>query len=306
MKDISQTHLPVLRREAVEIVAPAPGGRYLDGTLGLGGHALALLEACGEIEICGLDRDSQALEMAKERLRPYGNRVHFFHSRFSMFPEALRELGWDSVDGALLDLGVSSLQLDRADRGFSFRHNGPLDMRMDQENPGKTAGELVNRAAFEQLKEIFQMYGEDPQAAKIARAIVEARQKAPLENTSGLAELVRMAYPRAWRHNARNHPATRAFQGLRMAVNSEVDELVGFLEQILPWIAPGGKLAIISFHSIEDRIVKHTFRSWAKEEGSPLAMPLFKKPIGPSPLEKAENPRAGSAKLRAVQKMPLP
>lgn len=307
MKDISETHLPVLRGEVTEIISPFPGGKYLDGTLGLGGHALALLQACPEIEICGLDRDVQALSMARERLLPYGNRVHFFHSRFSRFSEALTELGLGKINGALLDLGVSSLQLDSAERGFSFRKNGPLDMRMNQLDPGKTAADFVNRSSFEELKQIFQIYGEDPQAAKIARTIVEARQKTPLEDTLTLAGLVRASYPRSWRHNSRNHPATRAFQGLRIAVNSEVEELRSFLEQILPWLAPGGKLAIISFHSIEDRIVKNTFREWAKGGaggcGAPCVKPLFKKPLVPSIGEEEENPRARSAKLRAVEKL---
>lgn len=305
MQDITQTHLPVLRREVVKIISPAPGGIYLDGTLGLGGHAQALLEACFEIEIVGLDRDSEALDLAKLRLREFASRVHFFHSRFSGFSQALRELGLEKINGALLDLGVSSLQLDKAERGFSFRNYGPLDMRMDQADPGKTASDLVNRATFERLKEIFQMYGEDPQAVKIARAIVEQRQKAPLEDTLTLAELVRRAYPRSWRQNSRNHPATRAFQGLRMAVNAEVDELREFLEQILPWLAPGARLAIISFHSIEDRIVKNTFRAWAKEgnDGPPPVKILFKKPLVASAMEAEENPRARSAKLRAVEKL---
>lgn len=308
-------HVPVLLEEALAALSPVRGGRYLDGTVGLGGHAKALLDAAPGSEVCGLDRDQEALALARERLAPFGERVHLFHCRYSEFAAALQELGWESVNGALLDIGVSSLQLDEAERGFSFSGDGPLDMRMDASSGERSAWHLVNRENFGRLKECIATLGEEPQAGRIARAIVEARQKAPIDTTAELAALVERAYPAAWRARARRHPATRTFQALRMAVNDELGELRRFLDRILAWLPLGGRLVVITFHSLEDRMVKHAMRHWA--EGCrcprhvavcrcghvPEVRPLSKKPLGASGAELAVNPRASSAKLRAVEKI---
>lgn len=308
-------HVPVLLAETLEALAPAAGGRYLDGTVGLGGHAAAILEAAPESELCGLDRDTEALALARERLAPFGERAHLFHRRYSDFAGALEELGWKQINGALLDIGVSSLQLDEAERGFSFLGDGPLDMRMDAASGERSAWHWVNRENFARLKECIATLGEEPQAGRIARAIVDARQKAPIETTAQLAALVAQAYPAAWRAKARRHPATRTFQALRMAVNDELGELRRFLDSILKWLPVGGRLVIITFHSLEDRMVKQAMRHWA--EGCrcprhvpvcrcghvPEVRPLMKKPLTASEAEVAANPRASSAKLRAVEKI---
>ena len=311
----STRHVPVLPAETLEALDPRAGGRYLDGTLGMGGHAAAVLSAAPGSELCGLDRDEQALDLARARLAPFGGRAHFFHCRYSRFAEALKELQWDKVDGALLDIGVSSLQLDENERGFSFYGDGPLDMRMDQHSGELSAWHWVNRESFARLKECIATLGEEPQAGRIARVIVEARQKAPIDSTAELAALVEKAYPPAWRAKARRHPATRTFQALRMAVNDELGELRRFLDQILAWLPVGGRLAVITFHSLEDRIVKDTFASMANRCTCPPDLPVCvcgkepilkvvtRKPILPTPEEIESNPRARSAKLRVAQKL---
>ena len=297
-------HVPVMAAQVVDALAPRDGCRYLDGTTGLGGHDQAILETAPGCLLCGLDRDGQALELARQRLAPFEGRFYLFQSRFGDFPEALENLGWERVDGALLDLGLSSLQLDVAARGFSFRSEGPLDMRMNQQSGEKKAWELVNRAPHAQLRDIFATLGEEPQAARIARHIIEARQKGNIDTTSRLAEIVWGAYPPAWRRSARRHPATRVFQALRMAVNDELGQLRQFLAQIWDWLAPGARLAIISFHSLEDRMVKLAMRQWAKREDAQGAGRLLhKKPIMPDDAEIARNPRSGSAKLRVIEKL---
>lgn len=312
---VKQAHIPVLLAETIEALAPREGGRYLDGTLGLGGHSRAILEAAPHSELCGIDRDTQALGMAKETLQPFGGRVHLFHARYSEFAACLQELGWTSLDGALVDIGVSSMQLDMDERGFSFHGDGPLDMRMDRDGSDRSAWHLVNRESFERLKEYIAVLGEDPQAGRIARAIVEARQKAPIDTTGQLARLVEQAYPPAWRKKARRHPATRTFQALRMATNDELGELERFLDAILQWLPVGGRLVVITFHSLEDRMVKHAMRHWAEGCRCPAHVPvcvchhkpevriLYKKPLQAGDAELAANPRASSAKLRAVEKI---
>lgn len=308
-------HVPVLPVETLDALAPRAGGRYLDGTLGMGGHASAVLSSAPDIELCGLDRDEDALNFAKQRLASFGPRAHLFHCRYSDFAEALGELGWSKVDGALLDIGVSSFQLDEAGRGFSFYGDGPLDMRMDQGSGQPSAWHWVNRESFDKLKDCIATLGEEPQAGRIARAIVDARQKDPIDTTAQLAALVERAYPAAWRAKARRHPATRTFQALRMAVNDELGELQRFLDQILAYLPIGGRLAVITFHSLEDRMVKQAMRHWA--EGcrcarhiprcvcghQPEVRILHKKPVQAGPDELAVNPRASSAKLRAVEKI---
>lgn len=309
-------HVSVLLDEAVDALAPRPGGRYLDGTVGMGGHSFAIMERSGgQAFLCGLDRDTQALELARVRLAPFGDRVHLVHTRYSAFAEALDGLGWDTVDGALIDIGVSSLQIDCAERGFSFNADGPLDMRMDRDSGDTPVSRLVNRAKLEELKDIIERYGEDPQAGRIARAIVEARVRKPIETTGELAALVERAYPAAWRAKARNHPATRTFQALRMAVNDEIGELERFLDAILSRLAPGGRVAVISFHSLEDRVVKHRMKLWSQGCICPRHIPvcvchhvpearlITPKPICPSDRELVVNPRAGSAKLRVAEKL---
>lgn len=311
-------HVPVLLEEALSALAPVARGRYLDGTLGLGGHAGAVLAAAPDSQLCGLDRDAEALAIAAERLAPFGDRVHLFHRRYSEFAGALEELGWDFVNGAFLDIGVSSLQLDEAGRGFSFLGDGPLDMRMDAASGGRSAWHWVNRESFASLRECIATLGEEPQAGRIARAIVDARQRAPIDTTGELAALVERAYPAAWRAKARRHPATRTFQALRMAVNDELGELGRFLDGILKWLPLGGRLVVITFHSLEDRMVKHAMRHWAEGCRCPRHVPvcrcghvpevrlLMKKPVAASAGEVAANPRASSAKLRAVEKIAGP
>ncbi len=287
----------------------------MDGTLGMGGHSLALMKTAGEkAELLGLDRDEKALALARKRLVDFKDRVHLFHAPFSRFEEALDELGWETVDGAVLDLGVSSMQLDEADRGFSFIHDGPLDMRMDP-GSGSSAQDLVNTLKHGDLARIIRVYGEDPLAGKIASAILKARDKEAITRTLQLAEIVRLAYPPKMRHTARNHPATRTFQGLRIAVNRETEELEYYLKTIVGRLRPGARLAIISFHSLEDRAVKHSFRDAAKGckcpphqihctcGGVPEMKILTKKPLAASDAERKENPRARSAKLRVAERL---
>jgi len=309
-------HVPVLLQEVLDALDPKPGGRFLDGTLGLGGHARAVLERAGEgAQLLGLDRDGEALELAQERLAPFGDRVSLAQSSYSRFADVLDELGWDLLDGVLLDLGVSSLQLDGADRGFSFLHDGPLDMRMGSAFGAAPASSLVNKGSFERLKRVIARYGEEPLAGRIARAIVEARRQAPIETTGRLAAVVEQAYPAKMRAKARNHPATRTFQALRMEVNRELDELETFLGEIPAHMRAGGRIVIISFHSLEDRIVKRAFRAEAKGCVCPPRQPvctcgrlprleiLTKKPLTPGEAEMEANPRARSAKMRAARRL---
>lgn len=288
----------------------------MDGTLGLGGHSEAILKT-PDTQVLGLDRDLSALERARERLAPFGARAILRHSCYSDFAAQLEAIGWTKLDGALLDLGVSSLQLDDPSRGFSFLHDGPLDMRMNQAGEANSdlnsAFGLVHSLNFEALRKIIEEYGEEPLAAPIARAIIAAREHG-LRSTLELAKVVENAYPAKWRATARRHPATRTFQALRMAVNAELAELASFLERMADYLAPGGRLVIISFHSLEDRIVKQAFRKGAESCRCPKHLPvcvcegkavyrlLTKKAVLPSKAECEKNPRASSAKMRAVER----
>ena len=313
-------HIPVLPAEVLEYMAPKAGGTYLDGTVGLGGHSAIILEAATGSRLLGLDRDVDALAIARERLASFGDRVALRRAKFSDASKILDELGWTLIDGALIDIGVSSLQLDTPERGFSFLRDGPLDMRMDQQGddfgPGDSpASVLVNKASLETLKEIILTLGEEPQAGRIARAIVEARKNGPICTTKELAAIVDKAYPAKWRATARNHPATRTFQALRATVNDELGQLSAFLKGIVPRIAVGGRLVIISFHSLEDRIVKHFLREESIGCHCPRQVPLCicghvaalriltKKPVMASVDESSRNPRATSAKLRAAERI---
>lgn len=309
-EEVAQLHIPVLKDAVIQALAPKNGGRYLDGTLGMGGHAEAILATAAESRLCGLDRDGEALEMAKIRLSAYSRRTRFFQMSFGEFPRALKELDWQEIDGALLDLGLSSMQLDDAQRGFSFLADARLDMRMDRESGQKSAWDIVNGCSYAELHECIACYGEEPLAARIAREIVQAREHGAINTTTNLAEIVCRAYPQAWRKKAKKHPATRTFQALRMAVNNELQELREFLDKIMAWLAIGGRLAIISFHSLEDRIVKRSMRKWAAkdnrtlENGTPqVARILYNKPLVADRAELALNPRSSSAKLRAVEKI---
>ncbi|WP_419782079.1 16S rRNA (cytosine(1402)-N(4))-methyltransferase RsmH [Maridesulfovibrio sp.] len=310
-----QVHTSVLLNEVIEWLAPKPGGRYLDGTLGMAGHSSAILKAAGEgAELAGLDRDEQALELAGERLAPFGDKAHRFHLAFSKFEAALNELGWDTVDGVVLDLGVSSLHLDHAERGFSFIKDGPLDMRMDPAGGMPPASSIVNKGSYSDLNRILKLYGEEPLASKITKAIIAAREEEKITTTLQLASIVEKAYPAKRRALSRTHPATKTFQGLRIAVNSELEELKNFLDRIPERLSPGARVAIISFHSLEDRIVKKTFKSQSQSCDCPPMQPmctcgkvkrmhvLTRKPVLPTEEEMKVNPRSRSAKLRVAER----
>ncbi|OGB93878.1 MAG: 16S rRNA (cytosine(1402)-N(4))-methyltransferase [candidate division NC10 bacterium RIFCSPLOWO2_02_FULL_66_22] len=291
-------HAPVLRAEVLALLQPRPGGRYLDATVGLGGHAEAILQASEPTgTLLGIDRDGEALILAAERLAPFGPRVRLCLGRH----EALAELvsAEEGFDGILFDLGASSLHLDSAARGFSFGREGPLDMRMDQSG-GDTAADLVNRHPERELADLIFRWGEERWSRKIARAIVEARRQAPIRTTTTLADIAARAIPRgAWPRHI--HPATRTFQALRIAVNEELTGLGPALEGAVDLLRPGGRIAAISFHSLEDRIVKQTWRQLAASERGRI---LTKRPVTPGEAEIAANPRARSAKLRAMERAP--
>ena len=270
---------------------------YADGTVGGGGHAAALLEASApDGMLLGVDRDGEALAVAADRLRPFGPRARLVHGDFRELPALARAAGLGPFDGILLDLGVSSLQLADPSRGFSFARDGPLDMRLDRAAPGPTAADLVRRLPESALLAILRDHGEERWARRIARALVAARERTPIATTAELARLVARAIPRrAW--PPRIHPATRTFQALRIAVNRELEGLGEALEAAAGLLGPGGRLAVISFHSLEDRAVKHGFRRLAA--GGMVV--LTPKPVTPTDAEVAANPRARSAKLRAIQ-----
>ena len=310
------SHVPVLLAEVLEYLKPRPGGRYLDGTLGLGGHSRAILEQCGGTgELLGIDRDAEALDLARANLTEFADHVTLKPGLYSRFDEYMDELGWPDLDGALIDIGVSSLQLDAGERGFSFAHDGPLDMRMSARAGGISARDLVNTADAQTLRRIISEFGEDPMAGRIADAIVEARRAATIETTIQLARIVEAAYPAKWRATARNHPATRTFQALRMAVNDELGELAEFLRKIPQRLKSGGRVVVLTFHSLEDRLVKRSFRDGAEECVCPpqvlqcacghsaVYRILTRRPVTAGAEELKQNSRAGSAKLRAAERI---
>lgn len=278
-------HIPVLYEEALDLLAVRPGGLYVDATLGGAGHARGILERGGRV--IGLDQDPEAIARA-----PRLPGLTVVESNFRHLKRVLEGLGVERVEGILADLGVSSFHLEDPRRGFSYAKEGPLDMRMGQEGP--TAGEVVNRLPLEELYRILRVYGEEPRAYRIAQAIVEARAKAPIKTTTELAEIVR----RAVGFRQAGHPARKTFQALRIYVNDELGALEDFLKQAAEVLAPGGRLVVISFHSLEDRLVKRFLRE------SSLKV-LTKKPLTPKAEEVAQNPRARSAKLRAAEKEAL-
>jgi 16S rRNA (cytosine1402-N4)-methyltransferase len=284
-------HVPVLLAEVLELLAVRPGGLWVDGTVGLGGHAEALLRASApDGRLRGFDRDSETLERARTRLAPFGDRVRLEHADYRALSE---RLAGEAADGILLDLGVSSLQLDDAERGFSFQREGPLDMRMDRSERGG-ARDIVNRMRERELADLIHEYGEEPFSRRIARAIVRARERAPLETTTELAEVVRRAAPRSRRPGF--HPATRTFQALRIRVNRELEGLEDALARAAACLAPRGRMAVIAFHSLEDRAAKQAFRA-LEPQGFRV---LTKKPLRPGEPETRDNPRARSARLRAL------
>lgn len=301
-------HIPVLLRPLLEAVAPVEG-EWLDGTFGAGGYARGLL-AAGAARVTGVDRDPLALEMAGEWAAEYGDRLRLVAGNFS----ALDDHAGGMLDGVVLDLGVSSMQLDRAERGFSFQKDGPLDMRMAQE--GASAADLVNTASEGMLADILYHYGEERASRRIARAIVEARAVEPITTTLRLAEIVAKCLPRP--KPGQSHPATRSFQAIRIAVNTEFDELAEGLQAAERALKPGGRLAVVTFHSLEDRIVKRFFQiasgaeananryAPARADQSARFEMITKKAVGPDEAELAANPRARSAKLRVARRTAVP
>lgn len=284
-------HRPVLLEETVLYLDPVDGGTYVDGTLGLGGHTRAILDRCGPTgRVIGFDQDAEALALARQNLEEYSGRVQFVHRNFNALKDVLTELNIRQIDGLLLDLGLSSLQLERSGRGFSFMKSEPLDMRMDTRS-ATTAADLVNGMTADELADIFYYYGEERQSRRVAAHIIEQRRKSAIESTDELAGIVATAIPKRF-HPHKIHVATRVFQALRIAVNKEMESLTMILDDAITFLKPGARFCVISFHSLEDRLVKRKFRN------TPGLEPFTKKPVVPGPQELALNPRARSAKLR--------
>jgi len=308
--ETGQHHQPVLYHEIIHALQPHRGGTYVDGTLGAGGHAWGILHASEpDGRLLGLDLDPQALEIAQERLAPFGPRAVIRQGSYTTLQEKLQALGWVSVQGIVLDLGVSSMQLDSPNRGFSFQKDAPLDMRFDSTR-GATAADLVNSLSEKELADVLYQYGEERRAYQVSRAIVAAR---PIYTTGQLAAAAAKAT-----HSGKPgmHPATRTFQALRIAVNAELEAVEVALPRAVDALAPGGRLAVISFHSLEDRMVKQFFQRESRDCLCPPRQPVCtcghkaslreinRKPILPQEVEIAANPRARSAKLRVVEKLP--
>ena len=307
-------HRPVLLEECIQALAIRPDGVYLDGTLGRGGHSEEIAKRLSERgRLLCVDRDQQALDEAGVRLAPWADRITFLHGNFADLPELMDRAGVEKADGMLFDLGVSSPQLDDPVRGFSYMHDAPLDMRMDRDD-ALTAWTVVNQWPREELRRILSQYGEERYAGPIAAAIDRARQTAPIETTGQLVEIIRGALPAAALRE-KQHPAKRSFQGIRIAVNDELGAISRMLQAAVPRLNPGGRLAVISFHSLEDRIVKSELAAAARGCTCPPEFPvcvcgkkpqvklITRKPILPGPAELTENPRARSAKLRVAEKI---
>ena len=306
-------HKPVLLDECLDALDIKPEGIYLDGTLGRAGHSLEIAKRLTTGRLICLDRDETAIQAAEIRLADYKDRVTLVHSNFSRIADVLRELDIDGVDGMLFDLGVSSPQLDEADRGFSYMHDAPLDMRMDR-TAALTARDVVNGWSYEELRLILFEYGEKRYAPAIAKAIVKRRQESPIETTGQLVDIIRGAMPPAALRE-KQHPAKRSFQAIRIAVNDELGELPPMLKAAAELLRPGGRLAVISFHSLEDRIIKKTLQELATGCTCPPNFPVCvcgkkpkmklvsRKPIVAGEAELVYNPRARSAKLRVAEKL---
>lgn len=305
-------HVSVLRREVAEWLRPEPGKRYLDGTLGGGGHAEEILiRSSPDGQVLGLDRDDDAIAAARQRLQHFDGRLIARQASFANAREILAEIGWSSVDGVVLDLGTSSHQIDTPERGFSFRAETYLDMRMDRRQ-SLDAQAVLNTFSADELERIFRDYGEEPQARRIARAVVAERERARIHKAGELVRIIEKVKPGRRRDH---HPATQVFQALRIAVNQELQHLEKFMETGFEALLPKGRMAVIAFHSLEDRIVKNAFRKWSRSclcpprmlrcqcGWSQKARLLNKKPMVPSASEIANNPRARSAKLRVVERV---
>jgi 16S rRNA (cytosine1402-N4)-methyltransferase len=300
-------HLPVLVSQVVAALAPSAGGWIVDATVGLGGHAKALLEARPEVRLLGLDVDSEALELAHDRLTVFGRRAVLVNGSYGLLAEIVHDQGLADVDGVLFDLGVSSLQLDTPSRGFSFRFDGPLDMRFGRE--GATVAELLAEIGEEELVRVLREFGEEPRARRVARAIIRARLKQPIRTTG---ELHRVVHAALGPGRGRIDPSTRTFQALRIAINRELESIPSAVDQAAHLLRPGGRLAVIAFHSLEDRLVKRALRRLSGRCVCPpgtyacqcrperLLEVLTPKPVTPGPEELADNPRARSAKLRVA------
>ena len=313
----AERHIPVMRDRIVELLAPAlaaPGSIYVDGTLGMGGHAEAILERCPEARVIGIDRDTEALALAAERLEPYAARTSFVHAVYDEVPEALSELGIDHMDAALFDLGVSSLQLDETERGFSYSQDAPLDMRMDQAG-GLTAADVLNTYAAEDLERVLREYGEERFARKIAGAVVRERETAPFTTSARLVELLKRVVPAASQKSG-GHPGKRTFQALRIEVNAELSVWARALPRAVDLLAVGGRVAVLSYHSLEDRITKRVLGEGSRSsapEGLPVELPehaaylrlLTRGAEEASPQEQAANPRSASVRLRAAERTRL-
>ncbi|NED93812.1 16S rRNA (cytosine(1402)-N(4))-methyltransferase RsmH [Phytoactinopolyspora alkaliphila] len=307
-------HVPVLLERVVDLLAPAveSGGVLVDATLGLGGHAEALLRRCPAASMVGVDRDPQALAAARQRLAPFGDRFTAVHQVYDQLDAALDELGIDQVQGILFDLGVSSLQLDEAERGFAYAHDAPLDMRMDQRSSGRTAADVLNTYSRGDLARVLREFGEERFAPRIASAIVRERQREPFTTSGRLVDLLREVIPAPARRTG-GHPAKRTFQALRIEVNSELEVLRRALPVALDALAVGGRVVVLSYHSLEDRMVKRALAAGATSTappGLPVELPehrpvlrLLAKAEAPTADEVAENPRAASARLRAAERI---
>lgn len=313
-------HISVLCDEMIAFLSPKPDGVYIDGTVGLGGHSAAILEnSSPNGRVIGIDLDVEALTIAKRRLHVFGERFSFINGNFAEMDVLLAKHSIHAVDGILLDLGVSSLQLDTPHRGFSFNHTGPLDMRMNarqvlnsERDTDLTAMQVVNNSPMDALVDIFKRYGEERFAKRIARRIIQTRQETPIATTTQLAEIVKQTVPDG---PSKIHPATRVFQALRIHINAELENLAMGLDAAILFLKPGGCLCVITFHSLEDRIVKHCFQKCARACICPPKTPicicehtasleiLTKRPILPDAVEVQHNPRARSAKLRVARKL---
>jgi 16S rRNA (cytosine1402-N4)-methyltransferase len=311
---IGEPHRSVLLFEAINLLQPERGGVFLDATLGLGGHTEKILEASDKTQVIGIDRDTEAIKFAQERLKRFGSRFRAFHANFKEVTGIVNIAQVGKLRGVLADLGVSSLQLDNEKRGFSFRYDAPLDMRMNAGSDEETAAELLARLSEEEIARIIFEYGEEGRSKRIARWIVERRERGtPVQTTKELADLVARAIGQ--RRKDKIYPATRTFQALRIAVNRELEDLGEFIETSVDLLESNGRLVIISFHSLEDRIVKRTFQRLSGKCECPPRLPvcqcgarreveiLTRRPIVPSQDEIKENPRARSARMRACQKL---
>ena len=313
MFENTQYHRPVLYQEIINALQPKSGGRYIDCTLGAGGHSRGILEnSAPDGELLAFDLDSTAIEIASQTLKPFGERAHLRHESYLNILDAMEELGWDAVDGIVLDYGVSSMQLDQAERGFSFRMDGPLDMRFDT-SKGKSAAEWLNQVEEEKLADVLWKYGDENRSRRIAAAIVS---NLPIETTQELAQIIKDAVVRPVKRGRKTiHPATKSFQAIRIAVNHELDAVEHILPLAVKALKPGGILAVISFHSLEDRIVKNFMRDESKDclcppeqlvctcDHKATLKRLTSKPIIATDMETRENPRARSAKLRIAKRV---